>query len=89
MELTDTDPRAMEVWLDLLRKMPPEERLTQALHLSDLALRVSEAGVRFAHPEASEREVFLRAASRRLTREQMIGAYGWDPEPDVQPGSGN
>jgi len=85
-EMTDTDPRAREVWLDLLRKMRPEERLAQALRLSEMALRVSEAGVRLAYPRASEREVFLRAAARRLTREQMIGAYGWDPESDVQPG---
>jgi hypothetical protein len=85
-ELTDTDPRAREVWLELLRKMGPEERLAQALHLSELGLRVSEAGVRLAYPEASEREVFLRAAARQLPRETMIRAYGWDPESDVQPG---
>jgi hypothetical protein len=85
-ELSDTDPRAAEVWLELLRAMPPEERLAQALKLTDLAFRVSEAGVRMAYPEASDREVFLRAAARRLSREQMIGAYGWDPESDVQPG---
>jgi hypothetical protein len=29
-EFTDTDPRAMEVWLDLLRKKTPGERLTAA-----------------------------------------------------------
>ena len=82
MELSDTDPRAKEVWIELLRKMGPEGRLAQALQLSDLGLRVSEAGVRLAHPEASEREVFLRAAARRLPRETMIRAYGWDPEAD-------
>lgn len=85
-ELSDTDPRAAEVWLELLCAMPPEERLAQALKLTELAFRVSEAGVRMAYPEASDREVFLRAAARRLSREQMIGAYGWDPESDVQPG---
>ena len=85
-EFTDTDPRAMEVWLELLRKMTPEEKLARSLELSELAFRMSEAGVRRAYPHAGEREVFLRAAARRLSREQMIAAYGWDPESNVQPG---
>jgi hypothetical protein len=85
-ELSDTDPQAREVQLALLRKMAPEQRLALALELTDFALRVSEAGVRQMYPDAGEREVLLRAAARRLTREQMIGAYGWDPESDEQPG---
>jgi predicted RNA-binding Zn ribbon-like protein len=84
-EFTDTDPRAMEVWLDLLRRMSPGEKLAAALHLSELALRMSEAGVRAAYPRASDREVFLRAAARRLPRESLIRVYGWDPETDVIP----
>lgn len=32
------------------------------------------------YPEADEREVFLRVAARRLDRESMIKAYGWDPD---------
>jgi hypothetical protein len=79
-EYTDTDPKAMEVWLDLLRKMTPEERFTRGLQLCDLAAAVSEAGVRAAYPHADEREVFLRTAARRLPRECMIQAYGWDPQ---------
>jgi hypothetical protein len=31
------------------------------------------------YPQASEREVFLRVAARRLDRDSMIRAYGWDP----------
>lgn len=84
-EFTDTDPRAMEVWLDLLRRMTPGEKLASALNLTELALRMSEAGVRAAYPQACEREVFLRAAARRLPRELMIRAYGWDPESDAHP----
>jgi len=41
---------------------------------------LSEADVRANHPDAGEREVFLRAASRRLDRDLMIRAYGWDPQ---------
>jgi len=36
--------------------------------------------VRAMYPEASEREIFLRVAARRLDRETMVRAYGWDPE---------
>jgi hypothetical protein len=32
------------------------------------------------HPQAPDREVFLRVASRHLPRELMIRAYAWDPE---------
>jgi hypothetical protein len=79
-EFTDTDPRAMEVWLDLLRQKAPGERLSTTLGLADLALKMAEAGVRKTFPQAPDREVFLRVAARHLPRELMIRAYGWDPE---------
>jgi hypothetical protein len=79
-EFTDTDPRAMEVWLELLRRKTPGERMTTALELTDFALRMAESGIRANYPDASEREIFLRAAALRLPRDLMIRAYGWDPE---------
>ena len=47
---------------------------------------MAEAGVRKMHPQAPDREVFLRVASRHLPRELMIRAYGWDPEIDGDAG---
>lgn len=79
-EFTDTDPRAMEVWLDLLRQMTPGDRIAAALELSGFALQMSEAGVRSAFPSADDREVRLRVAARHLSRDWMIRAYQWDPE---------
>ena len=79
-EFTDTDPRAMEVWLDLIRAKPPGERIDMAFALTDLALQMAESGVRARYPHASEREIFLRAAALRVPRDLMIRAYGWDPE---------
>lgn len=81
---SDTDPRAMEVWLDLLRKMPAGKRLDSVFALNRLAIGLSEAGVRMAYPAADDREVFLRTAARRLPRELMIRAYGWDPGTDEE-----
>lgn len=79
-EFTDTDPRAMEVWLNILRSKTPEEKLEMTFELTEFALRAAESGVRARYPEASEREIFLRCAALRLPRELMIRAYGWDPE---------
>lgn len=77
---SDTDPKAMEVWLDLLRKMPAGQKIGTVFALSTMAIEFSKAGVRMNWPDANDREVFLRAASRRLSRDQMIRVYGWDPE---------
>jgi hypothetical protein len=79
-EFNDTDPRAMEVWLELLRAKTPGERIMMVFQLSDFAARVAESGVRVRYPKASEREIFLRSAALRLSRDLMIRAYGWDPE---------
>jgi hypothetical protein len=76
----DTTPEALEVWLDLLRKMPAEEKIPRMFGLTRFARKMSESGVRSQFPQASEREVFLRVAARRLSREQMMQVYGWDPK---------
>ena len=69
----------MAVWLELLRRKTPGERIKLALDMSDFANKIAESGVRARHPEASEREVFRRAAALRLPRDLIIRAYGWDP----------
>jgi len=85
-EFTDTNPRAMEVWLELLRKMAAGEKLAVVLGGAQFVLQLYEMGVRSMYPEASDHEVLLRVAARHLPRELMIRAYGWDPENDRQPG---
>lgn len=84
-EFTDTDPRAMEVWLALQRRMPPGDKIVVVLEASALLLSMYEAGVRLQHPGATEREVLLRTAARHLSRDLMIRAYGWDPEGNEDP----
>ena len=84
-EFTDTDPRVMEVWLDLQRRMPPGDKLKAVFDASEFVLSMYEAGVRLDHPDASDREVLLRVAARHLSRDLMIRAYGWDPEGDEDP----
>ena len=84
-EFADTDPKAMEVWLSLQRRMPPGDKLASVLDASAFVLSMYEAGVRLQRPNASDREVLLRVAARHLNRDLMIRAYGWDPEGDADP----
>jgi hypothetical protein len=85
-EFADTDPRAMEVWLDLQRRMPAGEKLAVVLNSAQFVWQLYEMGVRRLYPEASDHEVLPRVAARHLPRDLMIRAYGWDPEHDGQPG---
>ena len=81
-EFQDTDPAAMKIWIELLRQKTAGQKLKTTLDLSGFAMELARAGERMRHPEASEREIFLRAASRWLDRDTMIRAYGWHPETD-------
>ena len=55
--ISDTSPEAAEVQLRLLREMSGEQRLRLAFELSDLAQKMTKAGIRQDHPEWSEGEV--------------------------------
>ena len=77
---SDTDPKALEVFLQLHRDMTPGERVARVFEMAEFQERLQRASVRNMFPEAGDREVFLRVAARRLDRETMIAAYGWDPD---------
>lgn len=77
---SDTDPRALQVFLEAHRRMTPGEKFAAVCRLTEFAMKLAESGERQRHPDASDREIFLRAAARRLDRQTMIAAYGWDPE---------
>ena len=78
--ISDTDPRAMEVLIDLHRKLSAGEKVLRVLDASSMVMTMQMAGIRTMYPQASEREVFLRMASRHLDRNLMIRAYKWDPD---------
>ncbi len=61
----DTTPEAARVQLEIFRRMPPSQRLEQALALSETVRRVAASGVRHRHPEYTEEQV--RLAVIRLT----------------------
>lgn len=76
MRPADTSPEAWQVWLELVRKMTPAERLQRALQYSQIVRELAKAGIREAHPNASEREVFLRFAQRQLGDNLFRKVYG-------------
>jgi hypothetical protein len=77
---SDTSAEALEVYIGLYRNMTVSERLERVFELCELQQSLQEANVRALYPGADEREVFLRVAARRLGRDLMIKAYGWDPD---------
>lgn len=77
---SDTDPRALEVFIECQRRMSPSEKINAMLDLSQMALDTAKAEIRRQYPDATDREVFLRAAARHLDRETMLRAYHWAPE---------
>ena len=76
----DTTPEALEVFIELHRKMPPGEKVAQIFEMAEFSEGLQRWSVRSMYPDADEREVFLRVAARRLDREIMIKVYGWDPQ---------
>lgn len=58
--ITDTDPEAERVQLELLRRATPERRLRLALSLTESVLGLSRRGLAARMPGASDEEVGLR-----------------------------
>lgn len=77
--LRDTDPKALEVFLEIQRSRTPEQKLNDVFGLSQGLFEMTKAGIRLRYPQANEREVFLRAVATKTPRDIMINAYGWDP----------
>ncbi|MFN0167903.1 MAG: hypothetical protein ACKV22_15870 [Bryobacteraceae bacterium] len=74
--MADTDEQAFAALVELQRKMSPGQKLAAVLEMAAMAIRANEDQVRREFPKASEREVFLRAASIRLGAETVARVYG-------------
>lgn len=77
---SDTSPEAERVLIEGYRRMPAWQKLQQVQELNQLAQQLARLDIRRRHPQASERELQLRLASRWLEPELMRQAFGWDPE---------
>lgn len=76
----DTTPIAERRQFEIWSRMTPSEKFDAFAQLMAMADAVAEAGIRRTHPEAGDREVFLRRAARVLDRQTMVKVYGWDPD---------
>jgi hypothetical protein len=77
---SDTDPKALQVFLVRQRTMTATEKIEAVFQQNELLRSLSEARERQLHPEATDQEIFLRVVAHRLDRETMLRMYGWYPD---------
>jgi hypothetical protein len=77
---TDTHPKVEALLLEGYRRMSVAEKMSRVVAMSRAVQQLGLADVRRAHPDADDRELSLRLASRRLDAATMRRAFGWDPE---------
>lgn len=76
----DTPPEIEQMLIEGYRKMPAWKKLRQVGELNDLVRQLALNDIRRRHPQADERELKLRLASRWIEPELMLKAFGWDVE---------
>jgi hypothetical protein len=79
---SDTDPKALEVFLECQRKMSPAEKIAAVFQMNEFLRAMAESVERQRHPNADDREIFFRVAAHHLDRDTMLRVYGWYP-PDT------
>jgi hypothetical protein len=80
--VNDTSPAAQKRYQELLSQRTPAERLRIAISLSRSVRELAVAGIREAHPNASERFVAAKLAERLYGTAVAVRLYG--PMCDVQ-----
>ena len=74
--MADTSHEAFTVLIELNRKLTAAEKLAQVLEMSNGLVQGYEDRVRRDFPEATPREIFLRAAALRLGPDLARRVYG-------------
>ena len=77
--MEDTHPEALRIFLELNHRLPAQQKFDRINGMYESPIGTWAAQERKLHPEASEREVFLRVAARRLGSDLVRRAYGWAP----------
>lgn len=78
--LSDTDDEAELVHVRLIRETPVWKRVKLASDLGYTCRLLALADLRRLYPTAGEDELRRRVAARLLPREDVLRAFGWDPE---------
>lgn len=77
----DTSAVADDVQFERLRAMSPLQRAEVFTALTFAVQDLALAGLRLQHPDASDDELRLRLAARRLGAETVRRIWGWPADP--------
>ncbi|HWU89832.1 MAG TPA: hypothetical protein VN253_21370 [Kofleriaceae bacterium] len=66
--------------IGLWQRATPEQKLQKVFGIGSTLNQLICADLRRRYPDATEREIQLRLASRSFDRDLMIRAFGWDPK---------
>lgn len=75
------------MFVDWHRTATARQKYDLVFEWTESLIRSAEADVRAMFPNADEREVFLRAAARRLGWDTVKRVYGWQPSDPIPGGS--
>ncbi len=75
---SDTHPSIEAMLIEGYRKMSPLQRLERVRSLNHAVQELALVDIRRRHPNASAREQALRLASRWISPDMMLRAFGWD-----------
>lgn len=76
----DTPLHIERVLLEGYRRMTPAQKMQGICELNRTLEQLAEADIRKRYPNATDREVQLRVASRRIPADLMRKAFDWDPD---------
>ena len=77
---SDTSPDAQRMQFELMRRLSPSQKLALAFELTDTMRNLVLADLRHRFPDANPAEIRRRFIARVLSREDVIRAYGFDPQ---------
>ncbi|HVT03933.1 MAG TPA: hypothetical protein VHL58_11240 [Thermoanaerobaculia bacterium] len=77
---SDTSAEADRVQFELFEKMSPSERAARMTGITLAVQQLAFSGMKVRHPNASDDELWLRLAAKRLGPELVKKIYGFDPE---------
>ncbi len=78
--LTDNDPEAERVYIEMLRRAPIWKRAELLAGLVDSRRILILADLRRRYPQADAEELRKRLAARLLPREDVVRLFDWDPK---------
>jgi len=77
---TDTSERTDEVQFEILRRMTVQQRAELFTQMTLAVQELAMAGLRKQYPNATDDELRLRLAARRLGNDVVRKIWGWAPD---------